>query len=572
MIVLDAAGIAQPEHGEVVQVCLEAVLVFEQVEHRLYLLGRNELRLTTPLTHEMEVIVVHRQMPSTRLAPVMDVMHESDPGQLIERAIDGRRINGPGMALHRFHDVTDRQKLLAVRGQHGADRPTGHGQPETRTPDLVKHRLFEGGGLRLHPSATVVDAARHIAVTTYCNNEQVHLRCSASSKLGGTVASNPHTDGASEEHDHHASPAHDVREHTPDHEIGHSHGRDAGHEHPHEPGHSHSSGLVGSARHALSEFFGMHSHDPADSVDTALESSEQGIRALKISFGVLMVTAIAQAGIVALTGSVALLADTIHNFSDALTAVPLFVAFRMGRRTANRRYTYGYRRAEDLAGLFVVLMIFISALLAAWESINRLIDPQPIDYIGVVFAAGVIGFAGNELVALYRIRVGRQIGSAALVADGHHARVDGFTSLAVALGAAGVWLGFDLADPIVGILVSVAILGVLRTAARDIYRRLMDAVDPELVTAIEVATQGVDGVEDVGRCQVRWLGHRLRVDLEVEVDGTLSVQQGHDVSERVRTYLVETITHLDDVHVHVDPKGHHRRTEGGTHMRSKDTR
>jgi cation diffusion facilitator family transporter len=307
----------------------------------------------------------------------------------------------------------------------------------------------------------------------------------------------------------------------------------------------------------------MHSHDPADSVDSALESSEQGIRALKISFTVLMVTALAQAAIVAITGSVALLADTIHNFSDALTAVPLFVAFRMGRRAANRRYTYGYRRAEDLAGLFVVLMIFISAILAAWESIERLIDPRPIEYVGVVFAAGVIGFIGNELVALYRIRVGRNIGSAALVADGHHARVDGFTSLAVAAGAAGVWLGFDLADPIVGIIVSIAILGVLRTAARDIYRRLMDAVDPDLVTDIEHVARDVDGVEDIGRCQVRWLGHRLRVDLEIDVDGSLSVMDGHAISEEVHRRLVSDVPHLDDVHVHVDPQGHHPRSAAG---------
>ena len=338
---------------------------------------------------------------------------------------------------------------------------------------------------------------------------------------------------------------------------------DHGHDDHHHPDddHDHSSERVwGFVRHALSEFFGMHSHDPADSVDSALESSAQGIRALKISFTVLMVTAVAQAGIVALTGSVALLADTIHNFSDALTAVPLFVAFRMGRRAANRRYTYGYRRAEDLAGLFVVLMIFISAVLAAWESIRRLIDPVQIEYVGVVFAAGVIGFIGNELVALYRIRVGRSIGSAALVADGHHARVDGFTSLAVAAGAAGVWLGFDLADPIVGIIVSIAILGVLRTAARDIYRRLMDAVDPDLVLQIEQTAKDVDGVEDVGRCQVRWMGHRLRVDLEIDVDGSLTVSDGHGIAERVHRRLVSDVPHLDDVHVHVDPQGHHDRS------------
>jgi cation diffusion facilitator family transporter len=254
---------------------------------------------------------------------------------------------------------------------------------------------------------------------------------------------------------------------------------------------------------------------------------------------------------------VALLADTIHNFSDALTAVPLFVAFKMGRRAANRQYTYGYRRAEDLAGLFVVLMILISAIIAAWESVDRLINPREIEYLGIVFAAGIIGFVGNEFVAIYRIRVGEQIGSAALVADGRHARVDGFTSLAVALGAAGVWFGFERADPIVGIVVSIAILGVLRTAARDIYRRLMDAVDVDLVDRIEGVARGVSGVREVGRCQVRWMGHRLRVDLELEVDEALSVGDGHRIAEAARLALVAGIDHLDDVHVHIDPTGVH---------------
>lgn len=338
---------------------------------------------------------------------------------------------------------------------------------------------------------------------------------------------------------------------TSDHQHDHDHSDDPDHPHSHDPS------VWGSIRHALSEFFGMHSHDPADSLDDALESSQKGIRALKISFGVLMITAIVQALIVVITGSVALLADTIHNFSDALTAVPLFVAFRMARRAANRRYTYGYRRAEDLAGLFVVLMILLSAVLAAWESIDRLFNPQDIEYVGIVFAAGIVGFFGNELVALYRIRVGRQIGSAALVADGLHARVDGFTSLAVAAGAAGVWMGFPIADPLVGIIVSIAILGVLRTAARDIYRRLMDAVDPELVTQVENVASAIPNVHGVGRAQVRWMGHRLRVDLELEVDGELSVAEGHDIAEDVRHALIAELDHLEDVHVHIDPAGRH---------------
>lgn len=305
-------------------------------------------------------------------------------------------------------------------------------------------------------------------------------------------------------------------------------------------------------KHGLSDLFGMHSHDPADSVDSELESSAKGIRALVISFSVLMVTAVIQLVLVWVTGSVSLLADTIHNFSDALTAVPLFIAFRLGRRQATRRYTYGYRRAEDLAGLFVVLMILLSAVVVLWESINRFLNPRELEYLGVLFAAGIVGFAGNELVALYRIRIGREIGSAALVADGRHARADGFTSLAVAASAVGVWLGFERADPIVGIIVGIVILRVMWSAAGDIYGRLMDAVDPELVDEIERVTTSVDGVLSVTACQVRWMGHRLRADISIGVDSTLSVGDGHTVGEHVRLTLQKDVRHLDNVFVHVD--------------------
>ena len=339
----------------------------------------------------------------------------------------------------------------------------------------------------------------------------------------------------------------------------HSHSDGHGHDHPHgdhghDHPHSHGSGgsLWSGFKHGLSELFGMHSHDPAESIDSALESSARGIRALVISFSVLMVTALIQAWIVWLTGSVSLIADTIHNFSDALTAIPLFVAFRLGRRAANRRYTYGYRRAEDLAGLFVVLMILISAIVVLWESIDRLFNPRELEHLVVLFAAGIVGFAGNELVALYRIRVGRAIGSAALIADGRHARADGFTSLAVAASAVGVWLGFERADPIAGIVVGIVILRVMWSAARDIYGRLMDSVQPELVDEIENVTISVDGVLSVNTCQVRWMGHRLRADISIGVDSTLSVGDGHTVGEGVRQTLQQKVRFLDEAFVHVD--------------------
>jgi len=346
------------------------------------------------------------------------------------------------------------------------------------------------------------------------------------------------------------------------HDAGSGHGN-VGPVEDHE--HQHPSGLKG----FLQSLLRPHSHDAADSVDSALEASAEGIRAVKISLLALGVTAIAQLVVVLITGSVALLADTIHNFSDALTAIPLWIAFVLSRRPANRRYTYGYGRAEDLAGVFIVAMIALSSILAAYESIRRLINPQPVTHAWVVLVAGLIGFAGNELVAIYRIRVGNKIGSAALVADGAHARTDGFTSLAVVFGAMGVMAGFPLADPIVGVLITVAILSVLRGAARDIYRRLMDAVDPDLVDAAEAALRDVPGVRNVDSVQLRWIGHRMRAETALTVDDTLSVVQAHTIADEAHHRLIHRVPRLDEATVHVNPStrpgvdhhaatGHHR--------------
>jgi cation diffusion facilitator family transporter len=249
-------------------------------------------------------------------------------------------------------------------------------------------------------------------------------------------------------------------------------------EHDHGHGHVHSAAsLVGRLTHGLSEFLGGHSHDAADQIDDALEADRDGRRALLISLLVLAVTALIEGLVVVLSGSVALLGDTLHNVADAMTAVPLLIAFRLAKRPATKRYTYGYGRAEDLGGLFVVAMITLSSGLAAYEAIDRLIHPRHVDHLWVVAIAGLVGFLGNEVVAQYRIRIGRRIGSAALVADGLHARTDGFTSLAVLVGAGGVALGWRQADPIVGLVITVAILGVLRSAVRQVLARLMDAVD-----------------------------------------------------------------------------------------------
>jgi len=333
--------------------------------------------------------------------------------------------------------------------------------------------------------------------------------------------------------------------HGHDHGGGHSHGHSRGHGHSHD----HGTGLWAKILHKVKP----HSHDSADKVDRQLESSSEGIRAVWWSFAALMVTALAQVAVVAVSGSVALLGDTLHNFADALTAVPLAIAFVLGRRLANRRYTYGYGRAEDLAGLVVVLLITASAALAAYEAVDRLINPRPMSNWGWVAAAGLVGFIGNELVAKYRIRVGKRIGSAALVADGLHARTDGFTSLAVLLGAGGTAIGWNWADPVIGLAITAAILFVLRDAAREVYRRLMDAVDPKLVDTAEKAVRATPGVEDIGQLRLRWLGHRLRAEVEVTVDATLPLIDAHQIAHHVEHKLLHALPHLNAALVHPNP-------------------
>ncbi|MEP7020280.1 MAG: cation diffusion facilitator family transporter [Pseudonocardiales bacterium] len=307
----------------------------------------------------------------------------------------------------------------------------------------------------------------------------------------------------------------------------------------------------------MSELLGGHSHDAADQIDDALEADAAGRRALWISLGGLAITAAVQAVVVVLSGSVALLGDTLHNVADALTAVPLLAAFTLARRAPTKRYTYGYGRSEDLAGLFVIAMIALSSVLAAYQAIDRLLHPREVTYLWAVAGAGLVGFFGNELVARYRIIVGRQIGSAALVADGLHARTDGFTSLAVLPGAAGVALGWQWADPAVGLLITVAILGVLRSAVRQVGARLMDAVDPDLVDQATAAVADVAGVIQVRELRIRWVGHTLRAEVDVTVDATLTVEQAHDIAHHAEDHLLSGVRRLTAANIHISPEGSH---------------
>lgn len=320
--------------------------------------------------------------------------------------------------------------------------------------------------------------------------------------------------------------------------------------HGHGHGHGHRHGRIGRLGHILRP----HSHEAADKVDPALEASAQGMRALWISLAGLGATTVLQAAVVAFTGSVALLGDTLHNAADALTAVPLGIAFVLGRRPPTRRYTYGYGRAEDLAGVFIVVAIAASCIVAGYAAIERLTHPQPVEHLPAVAGAALVGFLGNELVARYRIRVGRRIGSAALVADGLHARTDGFASLAVLLGAGGIALGAPWADPVVGLLITAAISVVLWQTAREVWRRLMDAVDPALVDRAETALASTPGVLAVGDVRLRWIGHNLRAECDVIVDPACTLVRAHQVAVDAEHSLLHALPRLTGALVHPDPE------------------
>jgi cation diffusion facilitator family transporter len=218
-----------------------------------------------------------------------------------------------------------------------------------------------------------------------------------------------------------------------------------GHGHQHEHDYDQSGPIEHNHSHGL--------------VDRSILRSRKGIRAVSLSFAVLVLTALAQAAVFALSGSVALLADLIHNVGDALTAVPLGIALFV--RSA---------RGEKLAGRAVVLAIFISACVAAYEAIRRLIQPEALSHLWVLALAGVIGLVGNEIAAQVRLRAGRRLSSPALVADGNHARVDGFVSLGVVASAGVVGLGAEIADPLIGLLITLVILKITWDSWRVITR------------------------------------------------------------------------------------------------------
>ncbi len=295
-----------------------------------------------------------------------------------------------------------------------------------------------------------------------------------------------------------------------------------------------------------------HTHG---SVDASILSTKKGIWAVKWSFVGMFITFIIQAVIVFFTGSVALLADTIHNLGDAATAIPLGIAFIIGLKKPSKRFTYGYGRVEDVAGVIIVIIILSSAIVAGYESINRIIHPQKIQNIWAVILASIIGFIGNEAVAIFRIKVGKEIGSAALVADGYHARIDGFTSLAVLLGAIGVLLGFPLADPIIGLLITITILKIVWDSIKTVFTRVLDGVEPNVIDEIHHALTHIKEINKIIDIKARWIGHRLYAEITIGLKPDLTVIESHEIAENAEHELLHHITYISNVVIQIEPNG-----------------
>lgn len=331
-------------------------------------------------------------------------------------------------------------------------------------------------------------------------------------------------DHAAFEHDHdeHAHDGHDDHDHDHEEEHGHEHG-----------GHGHEHGQV----------------------NAELYGNQLGLRAVQISTAGMLLIALIQFAIAGIGGSAGLFADALHNLGDVFTTIALWIAFVLSRRAANQRYTYGYYRSEDLAGVFIVLVIIASAVAGAVESIQKLTSGNVPTQIYLSMAAALVGVAGNELLAQYKISVGKRINSVPLIADGQHSRIDGLTSLAAFIGLIGVALGLPIADPIAGLVITVVIVTVVYSTSRSVLQRILDAVDPNIVPTIVRNASQVPGVRAVTGVRARWVGHTLQTTLNIEVNPTMTIAEAHTIAEQVRHSLFHNIKGLSEAIIHTDPYG-----------------
>jgi cation diffusion facilitator family transporter len=265
--------------------------------------------------------------------------------------------------------------------------------------------------------------------------------------------------------------------------------------------------------------------------DDAQERREAN-RAIAVSAAGLAVTGLAELLVAILTGSVGLLGDAIHNLSDVSTSAVVFLGFRLSRKPPTEKYPYGLERAEDLAGVGIAVVIWASAAFAGYESIRKLLEHGRTSHVALGIAGAALGIAGNQVVARYKLVIGRRINSATLVADARHSWLDALSSLGALVGLVAVTLGFRWGDPIAGIAVTLFICHVGWQVTTDVARRLADGIDPAVITAAEAAAGTVDGVVHA-HARARWTGRTLRVEVEGWTDPNLTVSQADALGQQV---------------------------------------
>jgi cation diffusion facilitator family transporter len=258
----------------------------------------------------------------------------------------------------------------------------------------------------------------------------------------------------------------------------------------------------------------------------------QANRALGVSAVGLTLTGVIELLIAILTGSVGLLGDALHNLSDVSTSALVFLGFQASKKAPTDRYPYGYERAEDLAGVGIAIVIWASAVFAGVESVRKLIDHGHTSHIGIGMIGALLGIIGNQVVARYKLIVGRRINSATLVADAKHSWLDALSSAGALAGLVAVAFGLRWGDPVAGLAVTAFIAHVGWEVTSDVLHRLMDGIDPDILTAAEAAASEVPGVHHV-HAQARWTGRTLRVELEGWVDSRLTVSQADEIGRVV---------------------------------------
>ena len=333
------------------------------------------------------------------------------------------------------------------------------------------------------------------------------------------------------------------------HEHGHSH---AHHHHSHDHHHHHSDNILVKIAMVLHLPGFAHDHSHADLAgDRAFLDNQLAIRTVWIALVALGLTTALQVVIYAASGSVALLADTVHNLGDALNSVPLVDRILFRTSTGEPQVYLRLWPSGGYRGVFIVISIGFSAAYILFESVQRLFNPRELENLEWIALASLVGFVGNELVALMQIRVGRRIGSDAMIADGQHALIDGLTSLAVLIAVIGTLIGVPILDPIVGIVIAFAIVGITWNAIKAVWYRIMDAVDPHLVEHVDTHVRGIEGVAAIEALRMRWVGHRMYGVLKVRVAPGTTLEESQRIVAAAQREAAHVIPQMDELTVQV---------------------